>query len=81
MQFQPFGKEKSVDRPLEALAEWLKEKHDGKGEDLRWTFRGVIDCLAQITRNRVAVNGAEFDQNSTPTPEQEQILDLLQVTM
>jgi hypothetical protein len=55
--------------------------NDGKGEDRRWTFRGVIDCLAQITRNRVAVNGAEFDQNSTPTPEQEQILDLLQVTM
>jgi hypothetical protein len=55
--------------------------NDGKGEDRRWTFRGVIDCLAQITRNRVAVNGAEFDQNSLPTPEQEQILELLQVTM
>jgi hypothetical protein len=41
----------------------------------------VIDCLAQIMRNRVAVNGVEFDQNSTPTPEQEQILELLQVTM
>ena len=23
--------------------------NDGKGEDRRWTFRGVIDCLAQIT--------------------------------
>ena len=55
--------------------------NDGKGQDRRWTFRGVIDCLAQITRNRVAVNGAEFDQNSIPTPEQEQILKLLQVTM
>jgi hypothetical protein len=54
---------------------------DGKGQDRRWTLRGVIECLAQITRNRVAVNGAEFDQNSTPTPEQEQILELLQVTM
>jgi hypothetical protein len=54
---------------------------DGKGQDRRWTLRGVIDCLVQITRNRVAVNGAEFDQNSTPTPEQEQILELLQVTM
>jgi hypothetical protein len=54
---------------------------DGKGQDRRWTVRGVIDCLVQITRNRVAVNGAEFDQNSTPTPEQEQILELLQVTM
>jgi len=55
--------------------------NDGKGENRRWTFRGVIDCLAQITRNRVAVNGVEFDRNSTPTPEQEQILELLEVTM
>ncbi len=55
--------------------------NDGKGQDRRWTFRGVIDCLAQITRNRVVVNGAEFDQNSIPTAEQEQILELLQVTM
>jgi len=55
--------------------------NDGKGEDRRWTFRGVIDCLAQITRNSVEGNGVAFDQNSTPTPEQEQILDLLQVTM
>jgi transposase len=54
---------------------------DGKGQERRWTFRGVIDCLAQITRNRVTVNGAEFYQNSTPTPEQEEILSLLQVAM
>jgi hypothetical protein len=54
---------------------------DGQGQDRRWTFRGVIDSLAQITRNRVTVNGAEFFQNSTPTPEQQEFLDLLQVTM
>lgn len=54
---------------------------DGQGQERRWTFRGVIDCLAQITRNSVTVNDAEFYQNSTPTPEQEQILDLLQVRM
>jgi transposase len=56
-------------------------KDDGEGENRRWTFRGVIDCLAQMTRNRVAVNGAEFYRNSTPTEEQEQILSLLEVTM
>lgn len=56
-------------------------KENGEGENRRWTFRGVIDCLAQITRNRVTVNGAEFYQNSTSTEEQEQILDLLEVTM
>ena len=55
--------------------------NDGQGQDRRWTFRGVIDCLTQITRNRVTVNGAEFYQNSTPTQEQEQILDLLQLSM
>lgn len=55
--------------------------NDGEGQERRWTFRGVIDCLAQITRNRVTVNGAEFYQNSTPTQEQEQILALLQVSM
>jgi transposase len=55
--------------------------NDGKGQERRWTFRGVIDCLAQITRNSVTVKGAEFYQNSTPTPEQEEILSLLQVTM
>ena len=54
---------------------------DGQGQERRWTFRGVIDSLAQITRNRVTVNGAEFFQNSTPTPEQQEFLDLLQVTM
>jgi hypothetical protein len=41
----------------------------------------VIDCLAQITQNRVTVNGAEFYHNSTPTPEQEEILSLLQVSL
>jgi len=68
--------------------QWHMEKRlaplfaaDGQGQQRRWTFRGVIDCLAQITRNRVTVNGAEFYQNSTPTPEQEEILGLLQVTM
>ncbi len=54
---------------------------DGLGQARRWTFRGVIDCLAQITRNTVTVNGAEFYQNSTPTLEQEEILSLLQVRM
>jgi len=56
-------------------------KEDGEGEERRWTFRGVIDSLAQITRNKVSANGVEFYQNSTPTDEQEQILKLLGVNM
>ena len=51
------------------------------GENRRWTFRGVIDNLAQITQNKVSANGVEFYQNSTPTEEQEQILNLLGVKM
>ncbi len=54
---------------------------DGEGENRRWTFRGVIDCLAQITRNKVSVSGATFFQNSTPTEEQKKILELLAVDM
>lgn len=40
--------------------------NDGQGKDRRWTFRGVIDCLAQITRNRVVVNGTVLPQKSLP---------------
>jgi len=56
-------------------------KADGTGNERRWTFRGVIDCLTQITRNTVSAQGVEFYQNSTPTDEQQQILDLLDVNM
>jgi len=44
-------------------------------------FGGVIDCLAQITRNKISAKGVEFYQNSTPTTEQQQTLDLLGVKM
>ena len=56
-------------------------KADGVGDARRWTFRGVIDCLAQISRNTVRAKGIEFYRNSTPTAEQQQILDLLGVNM
>jgi transposase len=56
-------------------------KDDGVGEERRWTFRGIIDSLAQITRNKVSANGVEFYQNSTPTDEQKRILKLLRVSM
>ena len=66
--------------------QWLMEqrlaplfKEDGVCEQMRWTFRGVIGSLVQITRNKVTVNRVEFYQNSNPTDEQEQILKLLVV--
>jgi hypothetical protein len=56
--------------------------NDAEGQqERRWTLGGVNDCLAQITRNSVTVNGAEFYPNGTPTPEQDEILDLLRVSM
>ncbi|MFQ5641818.1 MAG: IS1634 family transposase [bacterium] len=54
---------------------------DGEGPQRRWTLQGVIDCLKQITRNRVQTQGVEFYQNSRPNEEQQTILDLLGVTM
>ena len=54
---------------------------DGKAKERRWTFRGVIECLAQLTCNKVSVNGAQFYQNSIPTSEQKQILELLGVPL
>jgi transposase len=56
-------------------------KADGKNSERRWTFRGVIDCLTQITRNKVRAQGVEFYQNSTPSSEQQQILDLMGIKM
>jgi transposase len=56
-------------------------KENGVGEERRWTFRGIIDSLKQITRNKVSANGVVFYQNSIPTDEQKQILKLLRVNM
>jgi hypothetical protein len=56
-------------------------KENGVGEERRWAFRGIIDSLKQITRNKVSANGVVFYQNSTPTDEQKQILTLLRVDM
>lgn len=56
-------------------------EEDGKNKNRRWTFQGVLDCLTQLTRNKVSVGGVEFYQNSTPTQEQEKILKLLGVNI
>lgn len=56
-------------------------EQDGCAENRRWTLRGVIDCLAQITRNTVTAKGVEFERNSTPTEEQQTILKRLGVRL
>jgi transposase len=50
---------------------------DGQNKDRRWTLRGVIASLAQITRNKVKTGEATFYRNSKPTEEQQKILSLL----
>lgn len=51
--------------------------NDGKGENRKWTFAGVINTLRQITRNKTSSNGIEFYQNSLPTKTQNKILNYL----
>jgi transposase len=50
---------------------------DGQGSDRRWTLKGVIDRLTQIQRNRVSLQGIEFDQITEADDEQKEILTLL----
>jgi transposase len=54
---------------------------DGEYENRRWTVKGVIECLASITRNKVSVGDVIFYRNSKPTDEQQKILDLLEVSL
>jgi transposase len=53
---------------------------DGTGKDRRWTVENVIERLAAIRSNRVAVDGIEFDQITESDTEQSEILRLLKQT-
>lgn len=44
-------------------------------------FRGLLDHLATLTRNTIAVGQTTFDQLTTPTPLQRQAFDLLATTI
>lgn len=54
---------------------------DLKNKHRKWTVQSVIDCLSQLTRNKVSMEGVVFYKNSTPTKEQQEILTLLGVTV
>ena len=41
----------------------------------------ALERLKGIRRKKVVLNGVEFDHVDTPDPEQQQILDLLGVTL
>ena len=54
---------------------------DLKNKNRKWTVQNVINCLSQLTRNKVSMEGVVFYNNSTPTKDQQNILTLLRVTV
>lgn len=54
---------------------------DGEGKNRQWTFENVIQRLMTIRREKVSLAGTEFLQITTPEPDQQSILDLLQVRL
>lgn len=72
---------------LAYYVQWHSQKavvslmQEGKGKNRRWSFENIIETLKQITRNKVSIEGAELFKISQPTPEQQKILNLLEVTL
>jgi len=58
----------------------LLEK-DGEGKQRRWTVKNILERLKGIRRERVRLNGIEFEQNTLPDEDQQRILDLLGVKL
>jgi transposase len=56
-------------------------KNKDKGKNRQWTFSNIIETLKQITHNKIKAKGVEFYKISKPTPKQQKILNLLEVTI
>ena len=54
---------------------------DGTHKDRQWTVRNVIERLAAIRRDRIAMGTVEFEKVTTPEPDQQTILDYLKVRL
>jgi transposase len=54
---------------------------DGQGKHRQWTMEQVIAQLKGIRKQQVSVGGAQFEQITLPTAQQQQILDLLGVQL
>jgi transposase len=54
---------------------------DGSGKDREWTMENVIEHLGGIRQQHISVAGAEFEQITQPTEQQQQILDLLGIKL
>ena len=58
----------------------LFEQHE-QGKRSRWTLENVLERLKAIRRQRVGVNGVEFDPVTGPDPGQQKILDLVKIRL
>jgi transposase len=54
---------------------------DGTHKERQWTMRNVIERLQAIRRQTVLMAGVEFQKVTVPEPDQQRILDLLQVKL
>ena len=54
---------------------------DGSGQHRQWTMENVFENLRGIRKQQVTVAGAQFDQITQPTEQQQQILDLLGIKL
>jgi hypothetical protein len=59
-----------------AAARKASHHHDEHDQPVR-SFRGLLAHLATLTRNRIHINGTEFDQLTEPTPTQRRAFELL----
>jgi len=54
---------------------------DGKGQDRRWTFAGILERLKGIRQETIVLGKTEVALKTTPDEEQQHILDLLGVSL
>jgi len=54
---------------------------DGTHKNRQWTVRNVIERLAAIRREKVAMGGVEFEKVTTPEADQQKILDYLEIRL
>jgi hypothetical protein len=59
-----------------AAARKASRHHDDHDQPVRG-FRSLLTHLATLTRNRIHINGTEFDQLTEPTPTQRRAFELL----
>jgi hypothetical protein len=54
---------------------------DGTHKDRQWTLRNVIERLAAIRREKIAIGAVEFEKVTMPEADQQAILDYIKVRL